>query len=101
VAVPSHGPDCSTRMYTSRCKIRRREVYHFTCSHGSNLFFDRIEPFELHDLHAEAPSHDKPTSLRIRVGLSDQKLLRRLMKKAVTRWRRSSRPHSRPGNPVA
>ena len=42
--VPSHGPECQTRTYPTRCWICDAPVFYFQCNHGSRLLFDALEP---------------------------------------------------------
>lgn len=40
--VPTHGPDCETRTYKTRCSQCRKHVFFFACSCQSAVFFDSL-----------------------------------------------------------
>jgi hypothetical protein len=90
MSVPTHGPDCVTHLYPSRCPACRDEVFRFKCSCGSNVLFDRVDPFELHRLHAsDVPTQGRRPFISLRVRHPDARLLRKLILGAANRWRRS------------
>lgn len=48
--VPSHGPQCDTRTYPTRCRYCETAVFFFQCSCGSRMLFDDLgEPWPRHD----------------------------------------------------
>ena len=48
--VPSHGPECGTRTYPTRCRYCESAVFYFECSCGSQMLFDELgEPWPRHD----------------------------------------------------
>ena len=51
--VPSHGPECGTRTYPTRCRYCESAVFYFECSCGSQVLFDELgkrgEPWPRHD----------------------------------------------------
>ncbi len=48
--VPTHGPDCETRTYKTRCSQCRKHVFFFACSCQSAVFFDSLgHPWPEHD----------------------------------------------------
>lgn len=44
MAVPNHGSGCVTKTYPITCKKCNQDVFYFSCSCGSKVFFDEIEP---------------------------------------------------------
>lgn len=45
----AHGDWCRTRTYPTRCRICRADVFYFSCTCGSKVFFDSLgSPWPLH-----------------------------------------------------
>ena len=44
MAVPSHGIGCKTKTYPTTCPECEQDVFFFSCTCGSRVFFDCIEP---------------------------------------------------------
>ena len=48
--VPTHGPECATRTYKTRCSECGKPVFFFSCSCQSAVFFDNLgHPWPEHD----------------------------------------------------
>ena len=48
--VPTHGPDCETQTYRTRCSSCRKTIFFFSCSCQSAVFFDSLgHPWPEHD----------------------------------------------------
>ena len=49
MSVPTHGPDCSTRTFQSKCKYCGDVIFFFSCTCGSRLIFNELGyPWPLH-----------------------------------------------------
>ena len=49
MSVPTHGVDCKTWAFPTKCKKCGDAVYYFSCSCGSKVFFDDLgEPWQEH-----------------------------------------------------
>ena len=42
--VPTHGPDCETRTWPTGCPTCGQQVFYFSCTCGSGVFFDALGP---------------------------------------------------------
>lgn len=57
--VPTHGPDCETRTYKTRCSHCREPVFFFSCSCQSAVFFDSLgHPWPEHDCYRSERLYD-------------------------------------------
>ena len=47
--IPTHGPWCATRTWPTDCSICGQQVFYFSCSCGSGVFFDHLgRPWPIH-----------------------------------------------------
>ena len=50
MSVPTHGVDCQTRTFPTKCSNCGDRVFYFSCSCGSQVFFDELGfPWPEHD----------------------------------------------------
>src|ERR1051326_991514 len=58
--VPGHRPDCSSKLWRTRCPNCRRTVFFFSCSCGSKVFFEHLgDPWPLHTNCVATPQVEK------------------------------------------
>lgn len=59
MSVPSHGVNCRTRTFPTKCKGCGDKVYYFACSCGSKVFFDELGwPWNEHCCDFSKSDHD-------------------------------------------
>ena len=45
----THGERCNAKTYPTRCKYCKKDVFYFSCDHGSKVFFDQLgDPWPVH-----------------------------------------------------
>ncbi len=80
MSVPQHGDFCTTRTFPAKCRFCGDEVFFFSCSCGSRVFFDELGPpwpehrcdFSRSDRHwANSRSRTKYADGSVRVEISD------------------------------
>ncbi len=78
MSVPTHGPDCISKAYKTRCPDCGNDVFFFTCNCGTKIFFDDLGyPWPEHHCR-QREIRDAIHLIRQSERLTDDEIFRRI-----------------------